>query len=421
MTAESNAAGAADLARERRASFVIFLVHGTFAPFARWTKSDSPLCRHLQDRLRDAVFIRHEWSGSFTQRARRRASDELREKLKESYKSHPGAHHYVIGHSHGGNIALYAIDDEDQHAPLKGIVCINTPFIVAIRRNTQNFVLPFIYMLAAWLGTATVTVAFLIGAAVFSDLTGLTSAYSFDLSPQSGLSVFRSALVLAFFVLLSAGIFYLLSKRIKLDDLFQRRREKAVADIALPVLKRTRMFALWNASDEVYGIFSLLEALASIPFMLMHTAALLTCFLLFFALTWFGIDPDPDLPVQPFIDAWNPPEGAVRSVVTFVAGIQSAAYSGFSATAGLLWGMIFLALFFNVCLRLVPIGLSWRQAFDSLFVRLSLALTPLTVSHTEFRDVALPYRWLSHSSAHSDPATLGLIADWIASTSRSMR
>jgi hypothetical protein len=58
---------------------------------------------------------------------------------------------------------------------------------------------------------------------------------------------------------------------------------------------------------------------------------------------------------------------------------------------------------------MVPIGISWRQTFNSLFVRISLTLVPLTGRFVEFRDVALRYSLLNHSSAHSDPSTIQMI------------
>lgn len=166
--------------------------------------------------------------------------------------------------------------------------------------------------------------------------------------------------------------------------------------------------------------YNLREALASIPFILMHEAALAAFFALVIVLAWYGIAGTGDTSaLRAFIDTWNPPDGAVRSLVMNIVSVQGAILAALGATAAYLWSLIFLALYFNVCLRLLLIGLSWRQAFDSLFVRLSLALTPLTVIHTEFQDVALRYTWLSHSPAHTDPATLKLISGWIKRTSRS--
>jgi alpha-beta hydrolase superfamily lysophospholipase len=44
--------------------------------------------------------------------ARLRAAERLKIHLEALISVYPTAHHYVIAHSHGGNVAMYALQDE---------------------------------------------------------------------------------------------------------------------------------------------------------------------------------------------------------------------------------------------------------------------------------------------------------------------
>jgi hypothetical protein len=396
-------------------TIVVTLVHGTFAVSAPWTGPDSPLRRSLEKRLSGPiVFVPHPWSGWLTQNARRNASAELRDRLLANYLQYPSASHFIIGHSHGGNIALYALDNESEHARLKGVVCLNTPFITAIRRNTQNFVLPFLFALFFLIMSYFGSVVLLTVAISLSDLFGYSSALSFSWSPPSGLSAFRFMVASAVLALVATGSFLLWRRRLAIDTFFQGLRERAVLNISLPRLERTKVLAIWNASDEVHGAFSLLEVLEGLPFLLMHVAVVLVVFSTAFIMALADITAISGYAAfESIVVKWNVDSSVARSVAEGVVRFLVASTWGLFVVFGYLWALIFLGLYLNFLLRIVPIGMSWSRTFDSLFVHLSLSLTPLTVNWTEFRDIALPYRFMNHSSAYSDPSSLELIANWI--------
>jgi hypothetical protein len=108
---------------------VITLVHGTWAPKAAWTREGSPLCAALRHAFPDAVLTRLRWSGGNTLRARRHAADALTRHLRSMIASHPNAHHFIITHSHGGNVAMYALRDGQLEGRIHGLVCLSTPFL----------------------------------------------------------------------------------------------------------------------------------------------------------------------------------------------------------------------------------------------------------------------------------------------------
>ena len=71
-------------------------------------------------------FEAFEWSGSNSIEARRKAAAALRQHLANARWRRPEAQHFVVAHSHGGNVALESIEDQ----PVSGLVTLATPFFV---------------------------------------------------------------------------------------------------------------------------------------------------------------------------------------------------------------------------------------------------------------------------------------------------
>jgi hypothetical protein len=284
-------------------------------------------------------FCAPPWSGWLSQGARRSASVDLRTTLLENYRLHPNADHFVIGHSHGGNISLYAIDSEEEHGPLKGIICLNTPFITALRRNTQNFVFPFLFAVFFWMVAFSASIVFLPIAIGLSDLFGYSQAFRLSYNPSAGLSAIRFFAASLGAGIVALGALYLVRRRCAIDNFFQRNRERVIDHLSLPQLKRIKVLALWNASDEVYGPFSLLEALASVSYLLMHAVVLLLVFLVTFFLAIFDIGAAlPYSSMEGILVKWNPTHPSVRSIAEGVLRFQAAFISAFAASRWLSLG-----------------------------------------------------------------------------------
>jgi hypothetical protein len=47
----------------------------------------------------------------------------------------PNARHYVVAHSHGGNVAFQALGDPVLNERIRGLVCLSTPFLTVVRRD----------------------------------------------------------------------------------------------------------------------------------------------------------------------------------------------------------------------------------------------------------------------------------------------
>lgn len=128
--------------RAKPGPVVVTLVHGTFARKAAWTQMDSALSRALSA----AGFqpSRFTWSGWNSFHARAHAARELADHLGRTAREHPGARQWVVAHSHGGNVALHAVErlrQREQVSPVR-VVTLATPFIHArTRARTGLFVL----------------------------------------------------------------------------------------------------------------------------------------------------------------------------------------------------------------------------------------------------------------------------------------
>jgi hypothetical protein len=108
---------------------VITLVHGTWARNATWTRAGSPLCSALRTEFPRVLIVPFVWSGANTMRARDKGSQALSAHIRDFILRHPNARHYVIAHSHGGNLAMYALREDDLRRRVDGLVCLSTPFL----------------------------------------------------------------------------------------------------------------------------------------------------------------------------------------------------------------------------------------------------------------------------------------------------
>lgn len=123
-------------------NYVITLVHGTFAPNAFWTRLESIFSQKLLEYLDEAsvVLIQFKWSGFNSSGARKRAAARLRTQLESNLQSYPEARHLVIGHSHGGTIAVKAVCVRDSGFEIvNGIATLSTPFIHVQERAAGNW------------------------------------------------------------------------------------------------------------------------------------------------------------------------------------------------------------------------------------------------------------------------------------------
>lgn len=111
--------------------YVITLIHGTWATKASWTQPDSKLCSYLRNAFgNDATyFYRFAWKGHNSVLARKSAASQLADELKILIAKFPSARHFIIAHSHGGNIAYHTLRESSLAQIITGVICLSTPFL----------------------------------------------------------------------------------------------------------------------------------------------------------------------------------------------------------------------------------------------------------------------------------------------------
>ncbi|WOJ95775.1 hypothetical protein R0137_11030 [Congregibacter brevis] len=133
----------------------VTLIHGTW-PYglfswrklfrrnpAGWHQLDSNVTSSIDEKLRshgiDATFSSIKWSGRNSFLARFRASLALRKLIAKVKRDDPSLPHFLVAHSHGGNVAMQALRKISDGKRPVGLVTIATPFIVLDRRSASDF------------------------------------------------------------------------------------------------------------------------------------------------------------------------------------------------------------------------------------------------------------------------------------------
>src|SRR5438093_11753518 len=111
---------------------VVTTVHGTYAKHATWIESESKLGQALEQRFGAGVVVApFRWSGRNNTSARTEAKGKLREHLRCMQQKYEQAQHYIVAHSHDGNVALYALRDEALRNAIAWVACLATLFLVS--------------------------------------------------------------------------------------------------------------------------------------------------------------------------------------------------------------------------------------------------------------------------------------------------
>ncbi len=151
--------------------YVFTLVHGTFAADAEWVSgtTEKSFRRMLEDAF-DATEVEFKddfkWGkvGKISRYvydqkdgARLAGAEELREQLEKFPGDSKGRDpHFIIAHSHGGNVALYALKAPSVKGNVDGVICLATPFLYPRKRPIDLRTLwaaPILAMFFFWLSS----------------------------------------------------------------------------------------------------------------------------------------------------------------------------------------------------------------------------------------------------------------------------
>jgi hypothetical protein len=230
----------------------VTLVHGTFARGAAWTRPDSAMRTEWPTSPeRPVVFTVFEWSGENSHEARQTAASDLAAHLRKVAAAHKDAAHLVIAHSHGGNVALAAMAQEEVRSRVAAIACLNTPFISCEARSLVPAVIallacnPFVWLM---LGTPVVLERYLIPRypGQFMKAVLIGSGLMIAAAIPAALAGFR--------------IWGLSERVLAAIEGYQRRRADAFRG---PDHSRVRIFPATVKRDEAYRYLSTLDRLTN--------------------------------------------------------------------------------------------------------------------------------------------------------------
>jgi len=248
--------------------FVVTLVHGTFARGAAWANDDAALVRQrLRERFGEAVRFRaFNWSGSNSHSARRAGAKALREDQEEVARTCPGLPRFVVAHSHGGNVALYALGDAPSQPDLAGIVTIGTPFIASEARS-----------LGAGMGLLRLGLPFMTLLLGVLLLGGIAAVASLALGTLlSGTAWTLAALVFSVYgIAMVINVAFMVFRNMpRLEASLAARQEALLAELRLPA-PPVPMLCIHVSGDEAGLWLGLTRFLAEIPYALWRRATLI--------------------------------------------------------------------------------------------------------------------------------------------------
>jgi hypothetical protein len=375
-----------------KSQIVITLVHGTFNFFrSEWTKPHAVFCSTLSQRFAYSANV-FRWSGWNSHRARLKAAEKLKRSLALAIDTFPGAEHFVVAHSHGGNIALYAMNDSELSKSVAGIVCLGTPFITCQARNLEPGLLPF-QTIASILLPVSLIALLLRFLNWYVDRYQNASFAGFILMGIAGLCCAVGSIPLV------APLFRVLKRMI------ERHQQELLSTLCPPRILSAPVLCISAKGDEAGRHLRFLEWMSALPLLLWKPSvfwSLATGIWMFILFMWAG-------QTNRMLNG-----GAKGSLIDWISTIVN--FSILSAVLTLV-----LACIWQVIVGLVPkliranfLGFGGESVFDNWFSRISISRRPLedwsiTDAEFEFHTGAL-----RHSQLHDSLVVARKVADWIA-------
>jgi pimeloyl-ACP methyl ester carboxylesterase len=365
----------------------VLLVPGTWSGSAKWTHDGSKFRAALETGLKSLGYhpdiYTYLWSTKNDWFARTETANKINKRLNYFAKERsPDCEYLLIGHSHGGNIATEAVHKtlvETPDMPIRGVVCLNTPFLTNQLRISNGF-------LISWLFFTLLLWAFLFFGGIDAPLDLNDTLWNIfqrvgnplQLTLKEGLFILM--LVLAFFFVGS--------------KLLQKNKNE---DIWEP---RPNVLCLSCPDDEAITLLGLFEGISNLPQLFLHPLAF--AFILVFGLYFWYTN---DYPLCGGLDNYKCL--IEQAVITFSVTVVNWLTIGLAC--GLLGAFVMWIIF----------GLPIRKVLRTLVTRILVSYTPLNPSETHFRGIVeLPssisnYTLLFHSAIYESPQTVKEICKWL--------
>lgn len=379
------------------ASVTVTLVHGTGARKAPWTRSDSALsCAIRHKSLGKIVLTRFLWSGSNSHTARLRAGQELAEHLQEVIAENPTAKHHVVAHSHGGNVAMYALRDAYLKKRIASLICLATPFI-ELKRRTLN---------------TTVDMLREFPNPLFACIFSAFVSFAFGTVGQSIL-VLPVIFVIAIAFLFSRKTFTFLSDRLEVK--LKRSQDRLMSKFALPALAGLRMRVVSADRDEAAIYLNVVDRIAGLPFMLWSPRVIFwsAWIWVWLSLPWAlaGIHLSTFGPTASE-HGWSLEETLFTAflfgllVIVFMAGLL-VVFSLFSQATMAVWAKMF---------RGHALGFGEKNIIENWLIHIAATSAPADTGKMTKKSFVVSTPGLRHS-VYGDEKVIETVANWIAKDS----
>lgn len=372
-----------DVGAQGAVSYVVTLIHGTFARGAPWTQEDSTLRKVLTRYLGSVTFRSFEWTGANNHNARIAAGALLGEHILKIKMEFPEARHILIAHSHGGNVIFYSLRDLDVENAICGIVTMGTPFIKCHLRPDHT-VVGVVRYLAAALGFLASYVVLAIGYENFVP----------DFIGQS-----KHAMLVATATLLAFTVWKLIHEPVR--RWFSLAGNRAIERLT-PSYSKTPCFVIHTPYDEAGMLLNTMRRVAIAPFHFSNGLLGVLPTLLGTAAILLGLGE--------FVENIMELDEALSvSKISMVIG----ATLTFTVLIGILFGMAAIP----PVVRGHPLAFGWEKILDNLTVDLGTRVHPRKEKHPfdrsfRFSSNAL-WGGLRHSRMYQDPLVIEHIAQWI--------
>lgn len=379
---------------------VVTLVHGTWprgplklSETVAWYCAGSEICSRLIANGQPATVIqRLRWSGANSTAERLAASDHLKTMLLEKFQCYPQAKHFIIAHSHGGNIALNALRDISVDECITGAVFLATPFLhVSLRPELTEELKPgqewFFQMLRVAVGLAV-------------PLAAVVLLWHFDPAEWSAIPRPLAFVLIALWLVLSLAftaamiavpIMLLVRTKHSWEQLYQAALT-SIEVLQTTAPKNAQLLVVRAVADEASSALILGQFLAWLSgyldmFMVRLFAPLVIAILIFSEIKAL----------------WShhlvPTEGAGGDLLLWVAApILALGLVAFSVRV----------------LMALPFGLP--LASHTALLNVSSEAAPRGMTRI-LQLAALPQRGFQHIAIHDDPYVAASVAEWLSSLS----
>jgi pimeloyl-ACP methyl ester carboxylesterase len=381
--------------------YVVVLVHGTFAPNSAWTQPGSKLCRILSEQLgADAVHLESfNWPGFWgkfnnSHSARLKAGERLRVHLKKLQEQYRGAKIFVIGHSHGGNVAFYALRDDNLRESIGGVVTFSTPFIDCSERNIDGTdevaVVSIGFVLLFCLAASFIRYA----------ISSMQAGHGFPVLIGWG----------ALFMLVLLGAWFIKAVR-NTESQSPRRKERAkkiVAELSLPSLPPDKVFCAAGAWDEAAAGLYVFQTVATLPHRLWNGRGFVVLYGISVLVTAYCLNLpqwQPMLPTEPSSSVFE------RVGYTIPFALEFGILTWFFLVAVL---ALIVALL-PILVRSHLLGFGWERPALNILTNIGIRKSPPGINR--WIGYVIQAKGLAHSRLYDDEEVIKDVASWISTTS----